>query len=113
VVIDDKPATITGAITKDDKPASRAYVILAKWPLPGDEPFLPTAAATADDNGKFQAAGLAPGEYRAVALASREQYDGRAPNAMERALAAAKKTEAGPRGFVNVTLEVTDLRQVQ
>ncbi|MBZ5582138.1 MAG: carboxypeptidase-like regulatory domain-containing protein [Acidobacteriia bacterium] len=110
VVVDDKPATITGAVTKDDKPVSKPSVILVKWPLPDGEPFMPTAIAPGDDTGKFQAAGLAPGEYRAVAVASQQEYFNREPNTLERALAEAKKIEVGRGAFVNVTLELKELR---
>jgi hypothetical protein len=110
VVVDDKPATITGTVSKGDKPVSRSYVILAHWPLPTDGAFSPAAATTGDEKGAFQLAGLAPGEYRVIAVTSNEDYIYRAPNVLERALATAKKIEIGASGFQNVALELSELK---
>ena len=110
ILIDDKPAAVTGVVTSGDKPVGEPYVILAKWPLPGgDSPYSPARVA-GDDKGKFQFTGLTPGEYRIVALRSREEDDNRAPGALERALEGAKKIELGPSAFQNVTVEVGSLR---
>ncbi len=109
IVIDDKPAAIVGSVTTGDNPVSQPHVLLAKWPPPGDRP-LQTRAAEGDDKGKFQFAGLAPGEYRMVALRSSEEDTNRAPGTLERAMATATKIEVGPSAFQNVTLELTELR---
>ena len=66
------------------------------------------AAGRGDDAGRFRIGGLAPGEYRVIALRSIDPSTSNA--AVERALSAAKKIEVGPSGLQNVTLEVTDLR---
>jgi hypothetical protein len=66
------------------------------------------AGVKGDDAGRFRLAGLAPGEYRVVALRSLDPSTNNA--ALERALSAAKKIEVGPNGIQNVTLEVTDVR---
>jgi hypothetical protein len=113
VVIDDKPAAIAGAVTDGEKPVGKAYVIAAKWPLaemPEGWRFQPTAGTTADDQGNFQLAGLAPGEYRIVALRTREELDASAPGLLERALSEADKVEAGPNAFRSVNIEVGSLR---
>jgi len=113
VVIDDKPAAIGGSVTDGEKPVGKAFVIAAKWPLaemPEGWRFQPTAMATADDQGNFQLAGLAPGEYRIVALRTREELDASAPGLLERALAEAEKTDAGPNGFRSVNIRVGALR---
>lgn len=110
VVIDDKPAAITGSVVKNDKPVPRPFVVVAKWPLPSDESFNYSAVITGNDDGKFQVAGLAPGEYRVVALATRDEYDRRTPNALERAFAAAKRVDLSPSAFSTVTVGITSLR---
>jgi hypothetical protein len=70
IVIDDKAATLTGSVASADQPRSRISVIAAKWPpvRHQDGTFL-THEAAGDQQGRFQISGLAPGEYRVVALA--------------------------------------------
>jgi hypothetical protein len=110
VVIDDKPGAITGAVMSGDKPVSQPFVVARKWPPP-DGPMRSRwglGTARGDDAGRFRIAGLAPGEYRVLALRSLDPSTSNA--ALERAWSAAKKIEVGPSGLQNVTLEVTDLR---
>jgi hypothetical protein len=110
IVVDDKPATLTGSVTKGDQKASKPYVILVKWPIPADEPFRPTASTSGDGNGQFQLGGLAPGEYRILALASRDDFQRQQPDSVAQSLVMAKKIEIGPGASQNVTVELTVLR---
>ena len=69
IVIDDKAATIRGSVTERDKVAGRIMILAVKWPLSPGGSSLPMLLGTstntpADDQGKFQIGGLAPGEYR-------------------------------------------------
>ena len=109
IVIDDKPGTITGAVTSGDKPVSRPFVIGLKWPP--ETPRSPSgmAGARGDETGQFRIGGLVPGEYRLIAVRSNDPATWNRA-AFERALAAAKKIEVGPGNVLNVTLEVTELR---
>jgi len=73
LLIDDKPATISGSVAGHDKVSARVMVVAVKWPLPAETPpiqaLLNTASGTvADDHGRFQIVGLAPGEYRVLAV---------------------------------------------
>ncbi len=111
IVIDDKPATLTGAVIAGDKAVSQPYLVLARWPLASGRVFVPAATTTGDSQGKFQFAGLAPGEYRVVSLRSMVEDRERAPGTLERALAVANKIELGPSAFQNITVEVSDLRK--
>jgi hypothetical protein len=109
ILIDDKPATVTGAVMDGNNPVSEPHVILAKWPLPGgDYPDLPLRIS-GDEKGRFGFTGLAPGEYRILAVRSREEYDDRLPGMLERALEAAKKVEVGPNVIQNVMIGVIKL----
>jgi hypothetical protein len=110
IVIDDKPGAIAGTVMSGDKPVSQAYVMARKWPPP-DGPRLSrwgSGSARGDDAGRFRIGGLAPGEYRVIALRSLDLSTSNA--AVERALAAGKKIEVGPNGVQNITLEVTEPR---
>ncbi|HEY1755583.1 MAG TPA: carboxypeptidase-like regulatory domain-containing protein [Bryobacteraceae bacterium] len=62
IVIDDKPGAIAGTVTDGDKPAARSLVTLFSSSLQPAESFL-------SNQGTFQFIGVAPGQYRAVAVA--------------------------------------------
>jgi len=109
IIVDEKPATIAGSVVSRDEPVNRPVVIARKWPPSGSKGLSGWAAAQGDETGKFQITGLAPGEYRIIALRalSRDMNSGTA--ALERALAGGQKVEVGQNGSQNVTLEVTGL----
>ena len=68
IVLDDQPATITGTVRDGDKPVSKPFVLVLKWPFTAGDPLLNSEHPAADDQGRFQISGLAPGEYRVIAL---------------------------------------------
>ena len=109
IVVDDRTGTITGAVVSHDQPVSQPYVLARKWP-PGSGPT-PTSGmgrAMGDNSGHFQLTGLAPGEYRVIAV--RAFSPSLAVNAaIERALAAGQRIEVGQNGIQNVTLELSEL----
>jgi hypothetical protein len=108
IVIDDKPGAITGAVMSGDKPVSRPLVMARKWPRSDGSSRFGSANARGDDAGRFRLGGLAPGEYRVIALHSVDPLTSNA--ALEAAFSAAKNIEIGPNGLLTLTLEVTDLR---
>jgi hypothetical protein len=109
VVIDDKPGTIAGSVTASGKPAARAAVMLRKWPAPsGTRPSSGWRNVVADQEGRFQFSGLAPGEYRIIALRTVRPETSQAQ--LQSAMESGKKIEVGPNGFQNVTLEASDWR---
>jgi hypothetical protein len=108
IVIDDKPGVITGTVMSGDKPVSQPFVIVRKWPPSNGSSTFGMGGVRGDDAGRFRIGGLAPGEYRVVAVRSIDPSTSNA--ALERALSAGKKIEVGPSGIQNVTLEVTDVR---
>lgn len=110
IVLDDKPATLSGTVREGDHALGGAPVLLAKWPLAADPFFQAAGRVTTDEQGRFQIAGLAPGEYRAVAVRTAEENRGRAPGSIERAFAAASKIELGARESKTVDLAVVTLR---
>ena len=113
IVVDDKPATIVGSVVSDGKPVTEAFVVAVKWPLD----FLGLnrpGMARGDKTGHFQMPGLAPGEYRVIAVSAvymdRSKLMEIPSSVFERVLEAGKKIEVGPRGFQNVELVLTELR---
>jgi hypothetical protein len=72
IVLDDQPAALTGSVTDGDKPFSQPLVFVAKWPTLE----VPLRPAIGDNDGRFQIAGLEPGEYRVLAVQSTAMPDG-------------------------------------
>jgi hypothetical protein len=110
IEVDDKPGFVTGVVTERERPVTQPYVVLMPWPVRDPADMWPIPSTTGDADGKFQFAGLAPGEYRILAVSSAVKDELNKPNVLERLLANAKKVELGPRGNQNLTLELTELR---
>ena len=110
IVVDDKPATITGVVMEGDKPVYEPYVISRPWPLPAHLPSGYMPSVSGDAKGRFQVTGLPPGTYRLVAVRSIADDFGRGPGALERALESAPTIEVGPSAIQNVNLELKELR---
>jgi 5-hydroxyisourate hydrolase-like protein (transthyretin family) len=73
IVIDDQPAVLSGSVTEGGKPVSQPIVYLTKWPMSSLNPIVDT---TGDNDGRFQITGLAPGEYRVLAVLAEPIADG-------------------------------------
>jgi hypothetical protein len=71
IVIDDHAATISGSVAERDKVSGGVMVTAVKWPVSSGATSLSmlasNASVMADDQGRFQIGGLAPGEYRLMA----------------------------------------------
>jgi|SRR5579872_3457787 len=121
IVVDDKVATITGVVNDGDHPASKPWVVLSKWPPPPSESGMATnrygmqlpigpqqEKVSGDDDGQFRFTGLAPDEYRVIAVAqtNREMLD--EPGVLQRVLNSAE-TITLKRGKVEtLVLKLTD-----
>jgi hypothetical protein len=110
ITVDDKSGIVSGAVTDRDKPVSEPHVVMARWPLGELDQYTPLLTLTGDEKGRFQFAGLAPGEYRVLAVALPMKSELEKPGVLERLLAAAPKVDVGPRGLLNLTLPLTGLR---
>ena len=66
--------------------------------------------AAGDEKGRFQIGGLAPGEYRLLAITREALSAAEGSDAVQRALASAQKIELGARAIQDVTIELTELR---
>jgi hypothetical protein len=108
LVIDDKPAAITGVVAHGDQPVGGAYVLLFASSVRVGDP--PAAAVACDDKGKFQLAGVAPGEYRIVAVESMGQYTNLSPAAFQILMLSTRKIELSPNGVQRADLDVVATR---
>jgi hypothetical protein len=108
IVIDDKGSSIRGVVSENDRPESNSNVVLARSPLPPDaaDAVRLLIRTNGDESGKFQFAGLAPGEYRAVALpqGSNKSVDS---DTLLRLLSGAEKIVLDPGASQNLMLTLT------
>jgi hypothetical protein len=113
VVLDDKPASVTGVVMSGDKPVDKPAVILKKWPPAGGGLLeVGVLAARGDAQGRFQLSGIPPGQYRALALRSatvtkylNSPGDRGQEAVLFGAMEGSKIIELGPNARVTVTLE--------
>jgi hypothetical protein len=110
IVIDDKPGAIAGTVTDGDKPVSEAMVRLFPEAVQSGD-FV--GSVRVDNQGRFQFNGLAPGEYRILALrsATGPQSAGSAEATAQLATTAqstAQSVKVERGGTVTITLLPTD-----
>lgn len=110
IVIDDKPATLSGTATQSDNPVAQPYVVLVRWPANTLDPYFSEISTTGDDNGRFQFSGLAPGEYRLFAVLGSAKYRLEEPHVLDRLLGDAAKVTLSERNAQNVTCELKEIR---
>jgi hypothetical protein len=110
IVVDDKPASITGSVTDRDRAVSDPYVVMVPWPLSSPEALWPVLKAAGDEDGKFKFAGLPPGEYKILAVSPAVQEKLSEPNVLERLLVNAKTITLGASAFQTVPLDLTTIR---
>lgn len=67
VVIDNRPAAISGTVQSSGKGLAKAQALLVKWP-PQEDVFRSVTRATANGTGSFQFTTLASGSYRIFAV---------------------------------------------
>jgi hypothetical protein len=110
IVLDDKPAVVSGTVMKGDRPVGNAQVLLTPWPVDSPNAVWPPRQATADGDGKFRFFGLASGDYLLVALPPELREKWREPGILQLLLRQAKKVTLAERSFETVTLAVSSLR---
>jgi len=108
IVVDDKPASITGAVVDGDKPVGQAHIVLVRWPVSREDVYLSAKNVDGDGEGRFQFAGLAPGEYRILAVAPENLGKLDQPRILERLLSGAERVTLTGGGSQNLTLKLTD-----
>lgn len=107
IEIDSQPAAVTGTVRDSGNAVARADVVVARWPLIAGDPGM-IRHVTADGSGYFQAAGMAPGEYRIFAVTAENQGAAADPVAWQRLLGAAEKLVLTRGSTQSVTLRPVD-----
>jgi hypothetical protein len=82
--------------------------VLLKWPVSIEDAFLSAKTTEADEGGKFHFAGLAPGEYRILAVMPETAELLDEPHELERLLSGAETVTLSASVTQNQTLRVTD-----
>jgi uncharacterized surface anchored protein len=103
IVVDDQAATLTGTVMDGDKPIGQAAVMLAR----GQGSTAGQGGVTGKD-GTFQIGGLAPGEYRLIAIPSSARTSVLDRDTMNRLLSTAVSVKLERGGSVSLTLKLTD-----
>lgn len=104
IVAGDNPGTISGVVVSRDQPVSRPLVFARKWPPAKGFVESDWTSVHGDDMGRFQINGLAPGEYRLLAVRTM----GMPTSAVQRAMTTGRTIELETNGFLNLTLELSE-----
>jgi len=111
-VIDDKAAIVRGSVTAGDKPAALVWIAAVKWPVSPEAIPLTillsvNANTFADEAGRFQIDGLAPGEYRVLAL-PRDTMSHLSTDHLVQLLNRAEKVTLERGGSQSISLKITE-----
>ncbi len=107
IVLDDKVATLAVSVTDGDKPVSQPTIVVQRWPRSLlNQGGLPTKG---DQTGFLQVTGLAPGEYRVMAVRLVSLPDGNGPESIiQRLWDRASKITLEPGDAKSISLKVID-----
>src|SRR5579871_389783 len=108
VVLDDKPASITGAVEDFGNPASKPFVMLTNWPISSDGMASASKNVNGDEQGKFRFTGLTPGEYRILAVPAEARQILQEPGVMDRLFSTADSVTVGPSESKDLRLKLVD-----
>ncbi len=108
VVLDDKPASISGVVEDDGNAMSGPYVVLTSWPISSDGMLSSLKNVTGDANGKFRFGGLPPGDYRVLAVSQMSKDSLDQPGVLNRLLSGAESVTVGPGGSQDLRLKPVD-----
>jgi hypothetical protein len=83
--------------------------VLVKWPRPPDDALWSLTEAIAGEDGRFQIADLAPGQYRGLALTAADRAGLDEPGVLERLLSSAPNVTLAA-GLQAINLNLTQVR---
>jgi hypothetical protein len=110
ILLDDKPASISGFVGDSEHRVAKAAVVMFKCPL-SDAAYWEKIGAATDDDGHFQIGGLAPGTYRVIAVERKALEDLANFAILDRVLKDAKEIALDVNGFQDLTLDLADMRR--
>lgn len=105
ITLSDRPAGITGTVTRDSKAASGDHFIVARWPLVPDAQSPYYVSAEIDAAGAFKISDLAPGTYRVAAVGPIEWARRNEPDAVAAWLKSAPKIGLSEDQIRTIALE--------
>lgn len=108
IEIGRSPASISGSIMIQDKPLPGADVVFMRWPATPDDDRDAIRHITADADGKFQIAGIVPGEYRLFAVAAKDRSLAEQPAPWQRLVSRAEKLTLTNGASQNLTIQASD-----
>ncbi len=107
ILLDDKPASISGFVGDSEHRVAKAAVLMIKCPL-SDAAYRDYLGSATDDDGRFQIGGLAPGTYRVIAVEREAIRDIANFAILDRVLKDAKEITLDANGFQDVRLDLAD-----
>jgi hypothetical protein len=108
IVLDNKPASLTGVAQVGDQRLSNARIALVKWPATD---VLATAKyLNTGDDGSFRFLSLAPGDYRIAAIQQGKAGELDKPGILQRVFesATSERVSLGPGESQTLRLKPTD-----
>ncbi len=112
LILDSHPAALEGSVTQSNQPIAAPWVVLSPWPLPVDL-YRSLRATDGTPEGRFQFTGLAPGEYRAIAVLPELRQDLERPYVLEQLLRAAPKITLTPSQSQSIELKPATIPGLQ
>jgi hypothetical protein len=109
LVLDNRPATLSGEVSEGTSRFPRPYVVLVPSPAEGEDPFARMVTVSGDADGAFTFSGLAPGNYRILAIRDSSRAELDRPHVLEWQLRTAEQIELGDLESKHVSLKLTDL----
>lgn len=108
IEIGRSPASIGGSVMNGDKPLPGADVVFMRWPAIPDDDRDAIRHISADADGRFQVAGIVPGEYRLFAVAAKDRSLAEQPAPWQRLVSRAEKLTLTRGASQNLTIQVSD-----
>jgi hypothetical protein len=110
IVTDNKPAELDGSVMDGEHAVPDAYVALLRWPMPSQTEMWPLNTTTTDSDGKYQFAGIKPGDYRVLAVPSILKDGLEDPQMLRQLLSQAKAVVLPPSGYATQDVPITQQR---
>ncbi|MBN9659996.1 MAG: carboxypeptidase regulatory-like domain-containing protein [Acidobacteria bacterium] len=108
LVVDDQAAAVTGSVSNRNQRAFRPWVVLCPVTAQADV-FGNSRSTEGDEDGQFRFEGLAPGEYRVIAVPMELKGRLEHPHILEGLLRSAEKLSLAGRQVLTVQIKFSSL----